>query len=117
MEFESSYFAFEGLSFALDTDYNCIIARTEIRLFEGTAYEVTVVGDDDFEQIVTCIDFKLFFYGFKAFWEKVEELVYLVESTGEKEGVVCLKSHLWCHRRDEFAIAVDFSEEEVVKIS
>ena len=33
LEFESSYFAFEGLSFALYTYDYCVVARTEIRLF------------------------------------------------------------------------------------
>ena len=33
LEFESSYFAFEGLSFALYSYDHCVEARTEIRLF------------------------------------------------------------------------------------
>ena len=88
MEFESSYFAFEGLSFALNTYDDCVVARTEICLFKGSSNEVTVVGHDDFKEVVTGIDFELFFDGFKAFWEEVEEFIDLVEGTGEKEGVV-----------------------------
>ena len=66
---------------------------------------------------MTGIDFELFFDGFKAFWEEVEEFIDLVQGTGEKEGVVGLESHLWRDRRDEFAVTVDFCEEEVIKIS
>jgi hypothetical protein len=40
--------AFEGLSSALNTYDNRIVSSPEIRLFEGSAYEVTVVGDNDF---------------------------------------------------------------------
>ena len=117
MEFESSYFAFEGLSFALNTYDDCVVARTEIRLFKGSSDEVTVVGDDDFEKIVTGIYFELFFYGFQTFWEEVEEFIDLVKGTGEKESVVGLESHLWGNRGDELAVAVDFCEEEVVEVS
>jgi len=47
--------AFKGLSSALNTYDNGIVSSPEIRLFEGSAYEVTVVWDDDFEQVVTGI--------------------------------------------------------------
>ena len=70
--------AFKGLSSALNTYDNRIVSSPEIRLFEGSAYEVTVVWDDDFEQVVTGIDFELFFDGFEPFWEEVEEFVDLV---------------------------------------
>src|SRR6056300_1762102 len=66
---------------------------------------------------MTRIDFKLFFNGFKAFWEEVEELVYLVEGAGEKEGVIGLEGFFRIDWGDEFAVAVDFSEEEVVEVS
>ena len=66
---------------------------------------------------MTGIDFELFFDGFKAFWEEVEEFIDLVKGTGEKEGVVGLESHLWDNRGDELAVTVDFCEEEVVEVS
>ncbi len=64
---------------------------------------------------MTGIDFELFFDGFKAFWEEVEEFIDLVKGTGEKEGVVGLEGHLWGDRGDELAVAVDFCEEEGVE--
>jgi hypothetical protein len=70
--------AFKGQSSALNTYDNGIVSSPEIRLFEGSAYEVTVVWDDDFEQVVTGIDFELFFDCFEPFWEEVEEFVDLV---------------------------------------
>ena len=41
----------------------------------------------------------------------------MVKGAGEKEGVVGLEGHLWGNRGDEFAVAVDFCEEEVVEVS
>ena len=117
LEFKSSYFAFEGLSFALHPYDNCVVARTEIRLFERTADEVTVVGDNDFEKVMTSIDFELFFDGFQSFWEEVEEFIDLVQGAGEKEGVVGLEGHLRGDRGDELAVAVYFCQEEVVEVS
>jgi len=117
LEFKSSYFAFEGLSFALYSYDYCVVACPEIRLFKGTANEVAVVGDDDFNEVVTGIDFELFFDGFQAFWEEVEEFIDLVKGAREKEGIVGLESHLWGYWGYELAVAVDFCEEEVVEVS
>ena len=117
MEFESPYFAFEGLSFALYSYDYCVVARTEICLFKGSANEVTVVGYDDFEKVVTGIDFELFFDAFQAFWEEVEEFIDLVQGACEKEGVVGLEGHFWGDWGDELAVAVDFCEKEVVEVS
>ena len=58
---------------------------------------------------MTGIDFELFFDGFKAFWEQVEEFIYLVKGTGEEEGVAGLEGHFRGDRGDELAVAVDFS--------
>ena len=66
---------------------------------------------------MTGIDFKLFFYGFKSFWEEIEKLVYLVESASEKEGVISLEGHLWGYRGDEFTITIDLCKKEVVEVS
>ena len=63
------------------------------------------------------IHFELFFYGFESFREDIEELVYLVECTSEKEGIVGLKGHLRGDRGDELSVAVDFNEEEIVEVS
>ena len=117
MQGNAANLAFKGLSSALNTYDNRIVSSPEIRLFEGSAYEVAVVRNNNFKQVVTGIDFELFFDGFETFWKEVEELVYLVEGASEKEGVVGLKGHLWGHWGDEFAIAVDFSEEEVVEVT
>ena len=78
MQGNAANLALKGLSSALNTYDNGIVSSPEIRLFEGSAYEVTVVWYDDFEKIVTGIDFELFFDGFKLFWEDVEEFVDLV---------------------------------------